>query len=132
MNAVAERPIEPIPHLSQGACANPQGLRSAGLPAGCSVGLPTHAGRRLLRPSVCKRHGGTGFCSGGEDAAGTADQEVGATGGELAGRNPGCGAGCIRQVPLCCDTGGIGLVRLSVRPEHLELIESARSNRSAR
>jgi len=54
-------------------------IRSAGLLAGCSVGLPTHAGHRSLRHGVCKRYGGTRFCSGGEDAASTADQEVGAT-----------------------------------------------------
>jgi hypothetical protein len=56
-----------------------QRICSAGLLAGCNVGLPTHAGHRLLRHCVCKRYIRTRLCSGGEDAASTADQEVGAT-----------------------------------------------------
>jgi len=58
-----------------------QHICSAGLLAGCRVGLPVHAGPRSLRHDVHKQYRWTSFCSGGKDAASTADQEVGATGG---------------------------------------------------
>ena len=39
-----------LARISHKAC---QRICSAGLPAGCSVGLPTHAGYRLLGHGVC-------------------------------------------------------------------------------
>ncbi len=60
---------------------------SAGRAAGCSVGLPTQARRRLLRHGVYMRQRSTGLYAGGRDAASTPDQEVGATKVDLAVRN---------------------------------------------
>jgi len=49
---------------------------SADLLAGSCVGLPTHAGQRLLRHCLRKRYGRSRHSSGGKDAASTADREV--------------------------------------------------------